>query len=179
MKFEMGAAVTIILGQGLSLAWYRYLQQLESTTRKRKRWRDWVTGGDPTEFYECVEAGKQTNGAFMKGWRLFLRSRYVYSSGERSLVLASSKRKSNDMNWVCMRSLHLAFNYLFVLLFTALVKWCINSGSHWQLWQETHTWSVCVKHHFHILKHLHVILHIHEEVTPSQTDKWHSLPFLC
>lgn len=37
MKFEMGAAVTIILGQGLSLAWYHYLWQLELATREAEQ----------------------------------------------------------------------------------------------------------------------------------------------
>lgn len=37
MKFEMGAAVTIILGHGLSVAWYHYLWQLESAMREGER----------------------------------------------------------------------------------------------------------------------------------------------
>lgn len=47
MNFEMGAAVTIILGQGLSLAWYHYLCQLaaRSGAQEVERWRDLVTAG--------------------------------------------------------------------------------------------------------------------------------------
>lgn len=70
MKFEMGAAVTIILGQGLSLAWYHYLWQLESATRERERagGRDGAIGCQAVilQSYERVEAGKQTSGAFME-----------------------------------------------------------------------------------------------------------------
>lgn len=57
MKFEMGAAVTIILGQGLSLAWYHYLWQLESAVWTRVHewewWWDLVTGSDPRELLVC------------------------------------------------------------------------------------------------------------------------------
>lgn len=74
MKFEMGAAVTIILGQGLSLAWYHYLWQLESAAREREREgeqegeRDGEIGWQAVipQSYMSVWR-QQTSGAFMEG----------------------------------------------------------------------------------------------------------------
>lgn len=67
MKFEMGAAVTIILGQGLSLAWYHYLWQLESAARKRamvrfgdRQWSHrviWVCGGSKQVVHSWRDGG--------------------------------------------------------------------------------------------------------------------------
>lgn len=36
-----------------------------------------MTGSDPTELYECVEAGKQTSGAFTEASALILATRAV------------------------------------------------------------------------------------------------------
>lgn len=70
MKFEMGAAVTIILGQGLSLAWYHYLWQLESAAREEEQ--EWERDGEigwqaviPLSYMSAWR--QQTSGAFMEG----------------------------------------------------------------------------------------------------------------
>lgn len=72
MKFEMGAAVTIILRQGLSLAWYHYRWQLEWAPRNREhpgrvmvRFGDrrrshrvlWARGGGKQVVHSCRESG--------------------------------------------------------------------------------------------------------------------------
>lgn len=75
MKFEMGAAVTIILGQGLSLAWYHYLWQLESATREREsqrereRAREMERLGDRQWSHRVMSVWRQESKQVVHSWK--------------------------------------------------------------------------------------------------------------
>lgn len=113
MKFEMGAAVTIILRQGLSLAWYHYRWQLEWAPRNRAhpgrvmvRFGDrrrshrvlWARGGSKQVVHSCRESGWLCACTILFCTSL-LNFGAFYS---KSHHLGSVSKKKKSFNWLNM-----------------------------------------------------------------------------